>query len=81
VVVKYAREFHGMITVQEACDLLYRGKSNIPNAAKACGMKDYNDMFQVFADYAVAIPSVIVTGKLSSIFYHHWNTNLRKILL
>lgn len=56
MVVKYARDFPVMITVQEACDLLYRGKSNIPNAAKACGMEDYNDMFQVFADYAVAIP-------------------------
>ena len=45
-----------MITVQEACDLLYRGKSNVPNAAKLCGIEDYTDLMKIFHDYAIAIP-------------------------
>jgi hypothetical protein len=43
------------LTVQEACDLLYRGKSNIPNAAKLCGTVK-EDMFGIFSEYAKAIP-------------------------
>lgn len=42
-------------TIKQACDLLYRGKSNVPNAAKECGLPT-EQLFQVFSEYAKAIP-------------------------
>jgi len=43
------------LTIRQACDLLYRGKSNVPNAARMCGMSK-EELFRVFSEYAKAIP-------------------------
>jgi hypothetical protein len=43
------------LTTKQACDLLYRGKSNVPNAAKLCGLST-ETMFEVFSTYAKEIP-------------------------
>lgn len=43
------------LTTKQACDLLFRGKSNVPSAAKQCGLTT-ETMFEVFRTYAKAIP-------------------------
>lgn len=43
------------LTARQACDLLFRGKSNVPNAAKECGLST-EAMFAVFSEYAKTIP-------------------------
>ena len=43
------------LTTKQACDLLFRGKSNVPAAAKACGLTT-ETMFEVFSTYAKEIP-------------------------
>ena len=44
------------MTIDEACDLLYRGKSNVPNAAKLCGLDDYTKLFDILRVYVSARP-------------------------
>jgi len=43
------------LTIRQACNLLYRGKSNVPNAARMCGMPK-EELFRVFSEYAKVIP-------------------------
>jgi hypothetical protein len=43
------------LTTKQACDLLFRGKSNVPAAAKDCGLST-ETMFEVFSTYAKEIP-------------------------
>ena len=43
------------LTTKQACDLLFRGKSNVPSAAKQCGLST-ETMFEVFSTYAKEIP-------------------------
>jgi len=43
------------ITTKEACDLLYRGKSNVPEAASRCGLSGA-ELRDIFKEYAKAIP-------------------------
>ena len=43
------------LTTRQACDLLYRGKSNVPNAARMCDLPK-EELFRVFSEYAKAIP-------------------------
>ena len=43
------------LTTKQACDLLFRGRSNVPNAAKKCGLAT-ETMFEVFRAYAEEIP-------------------------
>jgi len=43
------------LTTKQACDLLFRGKSNVPSAAKQWGLST-DTMFEVFSTYAKQIP-------------------------
>jgi hypothetical protein len=43
------------LTVEQACDMLFRGKSNVPTAAAKCGLSK-KEMFIVFSKYAKKIP-------------------------
>ena len=43
------------LTTKQACDLLFRGKSNVPAAAKDCGLST-ETMFELFSTYAKEIP-------------------------
>ena len=45
-----------MISIEEACDLLYRGKANVPQAAKMCGMDDYTRLFDILKVYVAQRP-------------------------
>lgn len=44
------------MTLEEVCDMLARGKSNVPSAAARCGLS-WAEMKQVFSQYAKRTPA------------------------